>query len=82
MTYTEFREFDDYITSGFEYYSSVVILYPNHATEKDIQKYNCFKEIKERLDRFKRVAIFDELEKQPTVSKEFFIGDVNKEWIK
>lgn len=79
MTYTEFKEFDYYITKEYNYYNYVISM--NHTTEKDIQNYNYFKRVKEKVDRFKRVAIFDELEKQPTVSKEFFIGDVNKEWI-
>lgn len=78
MTYTEFKEFDYYITINYDYYSSVAILSPDCATEKDIQRYNYFKEIKERLDRFKRIAIFDELEKQPTISKEFFIKPIDK----
>lgn len=77
MTYTEFQDFDYYITINYNYYSSVVMI-SHCATEKDIQKYNYFKEIKERLDRFKRIAIFDELEKQPTISKEFFIKPIDK----
>ena len=76
MTYTEFYEFDYYITKECNYYAYVGAM--NHATERDIEKYNYFKEIKEKIEQFKRAAIFDALAKKPEISKEFFEKTLDK----